>query len=107
LEALGQPLERDKPNTTAIVNGCSTPGIAAQICDALVLNGYSDWFLPSKDELNQMYIQRGVIGGFTGFDYWSSSEYYYYDAWDQNFSNGNQFYYNKNYTFHVRAVRAF
>jgi hypothetical protein len=60
-------------NTTAIVNGCSTTGIAARICDELVLNGYSDWFLPSYDELNQMYIQRNLIGGFSTTNrYWCS-----------------------------------
>jgi hypothetical protein len=42
-------------NTTTIVNGCSQTGIAARICDDLVLNGYIDWFLPSMDELNQVY----------------------------------------------------
>jgi hypothetical protein len=48
-------------------------GVAARKCDDLALNGYDDWFLPSKDELNQMYLQRSVIGGFHKC-YWSSSE---------------------------------
>jgi hypothetical protein len=94
--------------STGIVNGCNTPGIAAQICDALVLNGYSDWFLPSKDELNQMYIQKTVIGGFANEYYESSSEYNAIYAWLQNFTNGlqaNDLF--KSYSFYVRAIRAF
>jgi hypothetical protein len=94
-------------NTTAIVAGCPTIGIAAQICDALVLNGYSDWFLPSKDELNQMYIQRNIIGGFANADYWSSSEYDAYYAWVQNLNVGSHNGYDKSLTDHVRAIRAF
>jgi hypothetical protein len=94
-------------NTTAIVNGCSEAGRAARICNNLSLNGYDDWFLPSKDELNQMYLQKTAIGGFTSNFYWSSSEYFAFNAWFQNFSIGLQGYSSKDYTFYVRAVRAF
>jgi hypothetical protein len=94
-------------NTTAIVNGCGTPGIAARICDNLVLNGYSDWFLPSKDDLNQLYLQKTVIGGFINSTYWSSSEYNAYFALGQDFYNGNQLNASKIATGSVRAVRAF
>jgi hypothetical protein len=95
-------------NTTAIVNGCTQAGIAARICDDLVLNGYSDWFLPSKGELNQMYFQKNVIGGFATNCYWSSSENDAYSAWYQCFSEGGQAaYFKENYTYYVRAVRAF
>jgi len=94
-------------NTTIIVNGCSQAGIAARICDDLILNGYSDWFLPSKDELNQMYIQRTVIGGFTTYAQWSSSEYDANGAWSQFFGNGSTQDSWKWALDHVRAVRAF
>jgi hypothetical protein len=94
-------------NTTAIVNGCLTVGIAARICNDLVLNGFSDWFLPSRDELNTMYMQKTVIGGFANAYYWSSSEDDNDLAIFQYFYNGTQNATNKDYTNHVRAVRAF
>jgi hypothetical protein len=94
-------------NTTLIVNGCTTSGIAARICNDLVLNAYSDWFLPSKDELNQMYLQKSVIGGFADNPYWSSSEATVSGAWATYFLNGVQFINNKGVTANVRAVRAF
>ncbi len=106
----GTGIGTGQANTTAIVNGCSTPGIAARICDTLTLNGYTDWFLPSKDELNQMYIQKAVIGGFANYGYWSSSEYDANNAWAQSFLTGNQVDLPKISTtlfYHVRAVRAF
>lgn len=94
-------------NTTAIVNECSETG-AARICDDLVLNGYSDWFMPSKDELNQIYLQRNVIGGIGNWSYWSSAEYESYRAWKQNFDDGSQGAGSKSYEGgHVRAVRSF
>jgi len=62
-------------NTIAIVNGCGTPGIAARICNDLVLNGYTDWFLPSRAELDSMGVHREAIGGISEYPshYWSSS----------------------------------
>lgn len=94
-------------NTTAIVNGCTTAGIAAQKCDALVLNGYSDWFLPSKFELNLMYLNKTAIGGFTSYGYWSSTQRGSGTAWVQYFSDGSKATVNKDDAYHARAIRDF
>jgi hypothetical protein len=48
------------------------------------------WYLPSKDELNKFYLNRVVIGGFTGQIYWSSSQYDADNAWVQSFQTGMQ-----------------
>jgi len=68
-------------NTDAILYACGEPGIAALICNDLVLNGYSDWFLPSLGELSLMAGQYTAIGGFTSSYYWSSSESNSTRAW--------------------------
>ncbi len=95
-------------NTTAIINTCLWPGIAAQVCNDLVLNGYDDWFLPSKDELNQMYVQRNIIGGFNGYKvYWSSSQDAPNEGKIQYFFDGSQGWGYKDSNFFVRANRAF
>ena len=78
-------------NTIDIINGCSTAGIAARLCGDLVLGGYSDWYLPSKDELNKLYINRVAIGFSTNslpYGHWSSTEYDSDRAWQQTFLNG-------------------
>jgi len=98
---------KGQTNTTDIVNGCSDAGIAAFICHNLLLNGFNDWFLPSKGELNQMYIKKNFIGGFANDEYWSSSEYDIYTAWTQDFTSGKQERSAKNNPKNVRAVRAF
>jgi len=104
----GTTIGTGQTNTTAIVSGCSTAGIGAEICDDLVLNGYSDWFLPSKDELSQLYTNRVLIGGFASLKYWSSSEYDATYVWDQNFNNGIKNYLNTKASPHyVRCIRAF
>lgn len=68
---------------------------------------FMDWRLPTKYELNEMYLQKGEIGGFTGNYYWSSTEYDYDDAWRQNFYYGSEYYSDKYYNQRVRSVRAF
>jgi len=99
-------------NTNAIVAGCTTAGIAAKLCDTLTLGGYTDWYLPAKDELNLMYVNLHTqsLGGFASDYYWSSSEYVggeTFYAWGQGFSDGYQGYGYKNGNGYVRAVRAF
>ena len=94
-------------NTINIEAGCTTAGTAADICANLTLGGYSDWFLPSTDELTQMYLNKAVIGGFASSDYWSSTEFDYYDSWLRDFGIGNQYSTNKSNPGNVRAVRAF
>ena len=94
-------------NTIDILNGCSQAGTAADICANLTLGGYSDWFLPSKDELNEMYLNKAVIGGFANDNYWSSTEYDNNGAWLQVFDSGSQYNVGKGNYFVVRAVRAF
>jgi hypothetical protein len=82
---------------------------AAQVCVGMDINGYKDWFLPSKDELNLMYqnLHRRGLGGFGGTFYWSSSQDGSSFAWYQGFSGGYQSSYLKSITASVRAVRAF
>jgi hypothetical protein len=94
-------------NTTAIVNACSEAGIAARICDDLVLNGYSDWFLPSQDELNLLYPIKNLIGGFQPAGYCTSSEKNAHNGWIQLFNSGQLYWQDKWYKNYVRAIRAF
>jgi hypothetical protein len=83
------------------------PKSAAAVASAYRGGGFSDWFLPSKDELNQLYINRAVIGDFPDDYFWSSTENTADTAWYQYFSNGYQSGGTKSYYSRVRAVRAF
>ena len=103
----GTNIGTGEKNTTDIVTGCPTVGIAARRAKNLVLGGQSDWFLPSKNELNQMYIRRTAIGGFSPDFYWSSSEFSDSSPWGQHFSFNEQYDQNKVITYYVRPVRAF
>ena len=95
-------------NTIDIDAGCTTAGIAADICANLSLNGYTDWYLPSQAELTEMYNTRGTIGGYLSNAYWSSSEATATGAWAKDFNNGNNGSYAKNTAiWRVRAIRSF
>lgn len=110
----GTALGTGNQNTIDIMTGCSTAGIAARLCGDLTLNGYSDWYLPSKAEMNTLFLNRVAIGGFVvsaSANYWSSSEYSNNEVWIQDFGtglgSGIQSSGSKLNTRNVRAVRAF
>ena len=97
-------------NTAAIVGSQGAGSYAAELCADLTLGGYSDWFLPSKDELGQMYVnlEDKGLGGFSSAIYWSSSEIDAMQVWGQAFDNGGQCNpYKSEDGFWVRAARAF
>jgi len=81
---------------------------AAQLCGDLVLNGYSDWYLPSKDELYKVYLNRDLIPGIsTSAIYWSSSMINDTNAWCLFFGRDEWLDYNKGNGVYVQAIRAF
>jgi len=106
-----------RQNTQIIVNHLrqrNESGRAAELAQNFTQNGFTDWFLPSREELNLMHInlrQRG-LGNFTGNRYWSSSQGGHSAvAWFQNFANGMQDGGSsnalKNNAWSVRPIRAF
>jgi len=94
-------------NTNDIVSVQGAGNYAAKLCFDLVLNGYSDWYLPSKDELFKLYLNRTLIGGFSNDCYWSSTEAGYYNAYINSFNNGSYSTSGKSALNSVRAIRSF
>ena len=90
-----------------VYQNCGASGNASAVCKSYSGGGFHDWYLPSKDELNKLYIIKSAICGFASAGYWSSSEYNTYYAWSQSFYSGYQYGNNKYLTVYVRAVRAF
>jgi hypothetical protein len=89
---------------------------AASRCTHLNINGFTDWFLPSKAELAYMYInlKEGGLGDFGGGYYWSSSITLgvgsWNSTWAQKFSDGSEqggMVHNQSQTYSVRAIRQF
>jgi hypothetical protein len=117
-----QSIGAGQANTTAIISGCSTAGIAARICENYDDGTYADWFLPSFNEGQQITnnlaaINNGLTANsgeaFSGV-YWSSTQ----ASWDQKAPRpdrrldawtilGSPPYADKNATLKVRAVRKF
>jgi hypothetical protein len=107
--ATGTAIGTGLANTNTIISsqGATSTSYAAGLARAHTGGGYTDWYLPSKDELNKLYLNRIAIGGFADNGYWSSSELVNFYAWFQNFFNGVQFNSTKYTTYYVRAIRAF
>ncbi len=104
----GTAIGTGQQNTTDILNGCATAGIAARTCDNLSLNGYTDWYLPSLYEFRQFYLNRAAIGGFTNLGYYATSSEYsnlYHYNWVFYADEIN--FYNKIENMRIRCVRSF
>ena len=84
-------------------------GRAAQLCTNLEFEGFSDWFLPSKDELDLMYkiLKRNNLGNFHNDRYWSSTQFSRDQSYYVKFNNGNHSLSHKDQQRRVRAIRAF
>ena len=105
-DAVGTAIGTGQKATAAIVAGCSTDS-AAKLCDELSLNGYTDWFLPSELELNELFQNKDTIGGFSAAYYWSSSENSSRYARTQSFGTGSIGGTSKDGGLRVRGVRGF
>ncbi len=92
-----------KENLSASVNWTDAYGA----CDRLEENGFNDWHLPDKDELNRICLSKALIGGFSDDRYWSSTEYDQKSAFSQQFLNGLQEVVPKTERLSVRPVRTF
>jgi len=106
-----------QPNTAAIMAAQgAAQHYAARICNDLVITAgnaaYSDWYLPSRYELNLLFRQRSAVGGFntTSGIYWSSTESASEPAsmaWEQEFKLGGQYEDDKDQPNQVRCIRKF
>jgi hypothetical protein len=107
----GLTLGTGRSNTAAIIGQTGHTSSAAFACRNYSSGGYSDWFLPSRDEINKLYLNSAVIGGFTTAGsntyYWDSSEDYASYAGYFRFLDGYMGSYGKQSSYRVRPVRAF
>ncbi len=109
INSTGTSVGTGQANTSAIISGCATAGIAARICNDLILGGYTDWYLPSLSELGLVYSNLAAkgLGNFQSTYYWSSSQYSSTSSYLQSFSNGGTYTTTKSSAFRVRAIRVF
>ena len=108
--ATGTVIGTGLSNTNTIIasQGPTATSYAAGLARAYKVGGYTDWYLPSKNELAKLYAMKLLgFGGFADDFYWSSTEGGGGNAWLQNFINGGQPNYDEFNTLYVRAIRAF
>jgi len=106
--ATGTALGTGMANTNTIVSTQGPGAYSAKYCADLELGGYKDWFLPSKDELYKLYLNRDAFKGISPSYYWSSTEGGFTTAWIQSFITGVQSSYDKKGgDFQLRPFRSF
>jgi uncharacterized protein YjbI with pentapeptide repeats len=125
LGATGTAYGTGNSNTSLMRSVCTSNGAAYWLNIKNVnggIGGKSDWFIPSKDELNYVCLYARQLSesagtctggtlrsGFVGASYWTSSEVSSDKAWYQNFLNGGQASFDgyKGTSIYVRPVRTF
>ena len=114
--ATGTAIGTGLANTNTIIasQGATATSYAAGLARAYTGGGYTDWYLPSKDEIYKLYLLYTAIEGFVyisslldGYWYWSSTEFDDSSAWFQYFDDGFQAIAGKEAGLAVRAVRSF
>lgn len=107
----GIEIGKGKQNTLDILTDCPNQSIAAKLCDdhSVVENGitYDDWYLPSKSELQKLYDNKTILGGFVNYEYWSSTEVSIGGASVIDFTDGSALTQVKTLQRYVRPVRSF
>lgn len=98
-----------KINTEAIVNECKEQDTAAKMCVDYRGGGKNDWFLPSKNELSEMFkVLSGIKDSKLVFEnYWSSSQYNANSGWMQDYTTRIENHFGKDSPQRVRAIRSF
>jgi len=87
--AVGTAIGTGRANTKAITAACTAAQAPAAWAARNYTGGGVSWFLPSQDELRQLFLQRAVVGGFDAGFYWSSSNNDRSNAWARNFGGGS------------------
>lgn len=106
--ATGTVIGTGQSNTTSIISYQGNGGYAAKECADLDIGGYTDWYLPSINELTELYNQKAYITGInTSAYYWSSSQVNSTNAYRKLFSSGTNSSAAKSTMCCVRAIRSF
>jgi hypothetical protein len=105
--ATGSAIGTGQANTALMIANEAARSNAVKYCDELIIEPYSDWYMPSEKELAALYLNRNKVANLGPKTYWSSTE----SAWDKarciSFSDGVAYTRNKNNRYCVRAVRYF
>ncbi|MBI4499736.1 MAG: glycoside hydrolase family 127 protein [Gemmatimonadetes bacterium] len=114
--ARGTAVGTGRQNTQDILAACSEPCTAAALCANLSVNGVRGWFLPSRDELIQMYrsLKAGGAADFRecglsdNYTYWASSQLTADMAAHIDFADNSRPHFDdKDFPRRARAIRAF
>lgn len=110
IKGMAEGVGAGKTNTRLILEQCpDKEPTAARIASDAVINGFDDWYLPSKEEMKLLYDALHVTGlQKLRYDfYWTSTQSSGLMAWSFSFAKGIAYSYDKMDSDHVRPIRRF